>query len=437
MKRITVFRKRGHPCSGRFLIYEDGKPFFYLGDTAWELFHRLSREEVDLYLMNRKEKGFTVIQAVVLAELDGLSEPNYYGESPLIDKDPSRPNEKYFQFVDYVVNKAEELGIFIGMLPTWGKYVTNVWGENQVIFNEENAHTYGRFLGNRYRNKPIIWILGGDRPPDGVEHIWRAMAQGLKEGDGGTHLITYHPCGGMSSSTKLHWERWLDFNMIQSGHSARYFPNYQMIEHDYALRPVKPVLDGEARYEDHPINWNPQNGWFNDYDVRQAAYWALLAGAFGHTYGCHDIWQFWAPGHTPISYARTEWKKALGFPGSQQMGYVRKLMESRPMLLRIPDQSIILQDESDPQLRARAGREADGSYAFVYISSGKEVVIDMSCIKGKEIRAWWYDPRSGQGEVIGDFPAKGEKAFQPPKQEELDWVLVLDDKGKGYPPPGK
>ena len=50
---------------GRYLEY-DGEPFFYLGDTAWELFHRLNREEADRYLKNRADKGYTVIQAVAL-----------------------------------------------------------------------------------------------------------------------------------------------------------------------------------------------------------------------------------------------------------------------------------------------------------------------------------------------------------------------------------
>ena len=59
----------------RFLIQENGKPFFYLGDTAWELFHRLNREEADKYLEDRAKKGFTVIQAVALAELNGLNDP--------------------------------------------------------------------------------------------------------------------------------------------------------------------------------------------------------------------------------------------------------------------------------------------------------------------------------------------------------------------------
>ena len=72
----------------RQLIDQHGSPFFYLGDTAWELFHRLDREEADLYLRDRAAKRFTVIQAVVLAEYGGLDVPNAYGHLPLADKDP-------------------------------------------------------------------------------------------------------------------------------------------------------------------------------------------------------------------------------------------------------------------------------------------------------------------------------------------------------------
>ncbi len=73
---IESFRKSPVP------VFEDGTPFFYLGDTAWELFHRLSKEDAEKYLENRREKGFTVIQAVILAELDGLNTPNMEGEKP-------------------------------------------------------------------------------------------------------------------------------------------------------------------------------------------------------------------------------------------------------------------------------------------------------------------------------------------------------------------
>lgn len=191
-------------ADGRYLVQEDGSPFLYLADTAWELFHRLTREETDLYLRNRASKGFNAIQAVVLAELNGLCEPNAYGHLPLVDRDPAQPNEPYFKHVDYVVREAAALGMYVAMLPTWGKYVTNVWGEDAVVFDADNARTYGEFLGQRYADQPIIWVLGGDRPPEGVEPTWRAMAEGLAAGDGGQHLMTFHPQGGRSSAMWLH-----------------------------------------------------------------------------------------------------------------------------------------------------------------------------------------------------------------------------------------
>ncbi len=70
----------------RYLVHADGKPFFYLGDTAWELFHRLDREQATRYLEDRAKKGFTVIQAVAIAELDGHTDPNPYGHLPFVDR---------------------------------------------------------------------------------------------------------------------------------------------------------------------------------------------------------------------------------------------------------------------------------------------------------------------------------------------------------------
>ena len=76
---------------GRHMQTSEGEPFFYLGDTAWALFHRLTREEAEIYLQDRADKGFTVIQAVALAELRGLDEPNAYGDLPLMGRDPASP----------------------------------------------------------------------------------------------------------------------------------------------------------------------------------------------------------------------------------------------------------------------------------------------------------------------------------------------------------
>lgn len=424
----------------RFLVHADGAPFFWLGDTAWELFHRLSKEDADIYLENRRMKGFTVIQAVVLAELDGLNTPNFYGNCPLIGNNPETPNEKYFEFVDYVVKKAEEKGLYIGLLPTWGdKIEPRLWGIGPEVFTIQNARLYGHFLGERYKNSPnIIWILGGDRPADKTAEIWRSMASGIKDGDKGTHLMTYHPLGENSSSKWFQNDDWLDSNMLQSGHARLNLENYSMIENDYGKTPVKPCLDGELRYEDHPVNWKPENGWFDDFDVRQGEYWALFAGAHGITYGCHDIWQFLSNKHMAISSARTYWKDALDLPGSFQMLYIRKLIESRPYLNRIPDQSIINGDPGSGADHIQACKGSDGGYAFIYIPTGKTVEINLNKISGKKTLAYWFNPGNGHAKKIGAYKNTGVMKFTPPSQGRgSDWVLVLDDLSKKYPTPGQ
>jgi hypothetical protein len=432
--------------SRRFLVHADGTPFWWQGDTAWELFHRLTREEAERYLEVRRQQGFTVIQAVALAELDGLNTPNAYGHRPFAENDPARPDVKegprndYWDLVEDVVGAARAKGIYVGILPTWGdKLGPKLWGEGPVVFTVDNARVYGRWLGGRFKDAPnVVWILGGDRPADATAVVWRAMAAGLAEGDGGRHLKTYHPVGGHSSALWFHGDDWLDFNMLQSGHGRRDEANWQMVASDYARLPVKPVLDGEARYEDHPVNWNPQNGWFDDFDVRQAAYWALFAGAFGHTYGCHDVWQMNAPGRTPISFARNFWYDVLDLPGAWDMLHLRRLMLSRPFLTRVPDALLVASGHGDGIDHVQATRDRDGAYAFVYLPTGRRATMDLTRLRGPRFRAWWFDPRTGTATTAGEVEATGTHEFDPPGEPGRgnDWVLVLDDASRSFPPPG-
>ena len=436
----------------RFLVHADGTPFLYLGDTAWELFHRLDRGDAARYLDTRRRQGFTVIQAVLLAEFDGLDGPNAYGHRPLVAHDPARPDVKpgarndYWDHVDDVVAMAAERGLYVGLLPTWGdKAGPKKWGQGPVIFNPDSARAYGRFLGERYRGAVnVLWILGGDRPAIDEKEgdfraVWHAMAAGIEAGDGGRHLITYHPMGGRTSAEWFHDAPWLDFNMLQSGHGAKDGPNYKMIAADYARTPPKPVLDGEPRYEDHPVNWKPDEGWFDAHDVRQAAYWALFAGAFGHTYGCHDVWQMFAPGRRPVSSARTDWREAVELPGAWQMGHVRRLLLSRPFLSRIPDPALVADGQGEGGDHVEATRDAEGRYAFVYVPTGRPVTVDLAKLSGARVKAWWFDPRTGAAAAIGEWAREGTRAFTPPGTAGRgnDFVLVLDDAARRFPAPGE
>jgi len=419
--------------NGRYLTHEDGRPFFYLGDTAWELFHRLSREEAERYLENRADKGFTVIQAVVLAQLGGLTVPNANGDLPLVDKDPRQPVEAYFQHVDAVVEKAASLGLFVGMLPTWGSYWSDV-NSDQKIFTSESARAFGEYLGERYREAPVIWILGGDENINNEEEraIIEAMAAGLRTGDGGRHLITFHPRGPGRSSEYFHEAGWLDFNIYQSSHGNHDHDNGLYAEHDYQLTPTKPTLDGEPRYELIPAGFYfaDANGfdWFDDYDCRQAAYWSVLGGACGHTYGHNSIWQMWAPGRNPVIGAAVPWYEAIDHPGAFQMRHLRKLFETYPFHKLTPGQSVILSGPASGGAKIRAAIADDASFAIIYSPRGESFTLDKAVLDAKRIKSSWFDPRYGIFHHAHTANTTGIQTYTPPTSGRgQDWVLVLED----------
>ncbi|MDF1547740.1 MAG: glycoside hydrolase family 140 protein [Bacteroidales bacterium] len=453
---------------GHHLVDEQGKAFFYLADTGWELFHKLNREQALQYLKDRKQKGFNVIQAVMLSENDGINSPNAYGDLPLtldnlpLNTEGSNTEDEhaydYWDHVDYIIQKAAELEVYMGALPCWGEYV--VPREGNAIFNKiEEAYQFGYYVGNRYKKfTNIIWILGGDRHPDerkeGID-LWRAMAEGIADGTNGTYLqdgiadytttlMTHH--ASVSSSKWFHNDAWIDFHMWGSYHAL--INNIESIEKatfDWNLPNPKPTINGEPAYEKHPLNWMPENGCFSPYDVRQAAYWSVFSGACGYTYGCHPVWQFYREGDKPISNVQQFWYQALNAPGATQVTFLKKLIDSRPFLQIKPDQDLLAEKSNDfiSYVRATSGE----NYAFVYIPFGYPVKVNFGKISGKMIRAWWYNPRDGQARLIGEYKNTGSSVFDPPGlSEELswlktgsgcDWVLVLDDVAANYSQPGK
>ncbi|HEU4365917.1 MAG TPA: DUF4038 domain-containing protein [Candidatus Krumholzibacteria bacterium] len=417
---------------GRHLATDSGEPFFWLGDTAWELLHRLNEEETAEYLRNRAQKGFTVIQTVVLAELDGLNIPNAAGHLPLIDRDPTRPNPAYFEHVDKVVALAAELGLYVGLLPTWGDKFNRRWGVGPEVFTPEKARGYAAWLAARYRDAPIIWILGGDRAPDNPAHVRviEAMAEGIRSVVERRQLITYHPSGARSSAEFFHERSWLDFNLFQSGHSRRDNPNFEFTRRDLARKPAKPVIDGEPCYEDHPINRRqvPLPGWFGEFEVRRAGYWSLLAGAAGHTYGHHSVWQMWETARQPLSFARTPWRQALDYPGAFQMGVMRRCFEEYPWTRLRPSQDALGNLPEDPSAGVLAAVDAERQFAFVYSPYGYPFTLARDALVDGPWKARWVDPRTGHTIDSGmHMDGDARMPFDPPGEiaRGNDWLLIV------------
>lgn len=449
--------------NGRFLQTEDGEPFFYMADTVWGIYPALTEQEIDEYLLDRAEKRFNVIQTTVAGL---LTRANVYGETAFQPRDPlkpynrvsnpfdpTKPNDAYFRLIDYTVQQAKRHCMYVAISPTWGDNVT-VPGS---IFTAETARQYGAYLGNRYRDEPVIWLIGGDRNPveGGIDYspVFRALAEGIRAESGGKQLMTYHPRGGARSARWFHQDEWLDFNMNQSGHHRLPAP-YSLIDlnrFNYNAAPAKPTIDGESGYENIPEGLTKQGtrdpydpvpdpaDRLNTHEIRARAYWNVFSGGMGHAYGANGVYQLTREG-VPDSWRwdpQMEWREAMQLPGASQMRHLRALMESRPYFTRIPDQTLIASDNSGTGMdKIVATRDSEGSYVFVYAALGQTFSVHMEKMTGNVAKAYWYNPRNGETEKIGNIHTTGIREFEPPTAgADQDWVLILDDVRESFHPP--
>jgi hypothetical protein len=395
-----------HP-SGRYLL-EDGEPFFWMGDTAWPFFSQYSREDAELYLRRRAEQGFNVIKGVLAWPLGTMYEEeipqrNDQGELPWLDNDPTTPNEKYFEHVDHLVKVAAQHNLYLNILPIWGYHVNDL-----KKFTVETARQHGLWLGQRYRDASnIIWALGGDRDPTGYEDIYRTMAYGLEEGHGGSHLMTFHPGGGLSSARFFHNDDWLDFNLIQTW--GELYRVYSTIMTDVVRTPPKPVMMDEGAYEEGP---EYPLGPITPLLVRRQAWWTFLAGGF-YTYGHNNSWRV-PPG----------WIELLDAPGAAQMTVFKSIVMSRRWWEKAPCPCLIADGAGEGMLVNVAARTQDCRTGFVYLSSQCYTLVSLGEIATRQVQVTWVNPANGEQQDAGIYQ-RGNHWFRTPDFWE-DALLILD-----------
>lgn len=415
-------------------LMEGNKPFFWLGDTAWLMLQKLSKEEIRRYLRNRQEKGYNVIQTVLAHTIQG---EKHSGSLAPGNKDVT--TKEYWQFVDEIVEMTREMGMYLGLLPAWGSVVKN------EILNMSNIETYAHFLGKRYKDSPnIIWILGGDVRGDINSALFCKEGEILKSYNP-ERIIAYHPFGRTSSSLWFHEEKWLDLNMYQSGHRRydqeclgewddnkvreKFFgeDSWRYVERDHSYATMKPTLDAEPSYEGIPQGLhNPRNPYWEEWDVRRYAYWSVLAGACGHTYGSNAIMQFYEEGKDNPAYGvREEWQDAMHHAGCAQLKYLKELIEQVDYVNGNPDDTMLLfgQKERYHRISVFAGDD----FVICYDYMGDQFMLDLSKYQNMEMDAYWMNPQDGTYSYIDTLKGMKKWLASPVsrKGKANDWVLFL------------
>lgn len=447
---------------GRGLCTDAGVPFFYLGDTAWELIQRLPANSMRQYLRDRAAKGFNVVQTSLIPPLGGHTTPNREGHRIFQGDDPLQPNEGYFAHVDEVTATAGEMGLYLAVNPIWGGHIlrSREEGGESGPFTVGSARAFGAFLGRRYREAPVIWMLGGGCSAAGLENIWNALAKGLRAGGGGNQLITFLPREYMSSSRRWHQVEWLDFNSIRSGDKRKFNNNYDLIEHDWHNEPPKPTLDACLCTDHAYVAGNPQNGLFDAYDVRVAAYRSVLAGGCGIGYSCGPLWQMWDAGENegqPSKCPPANWHEVLNRPAAHQLRYLKNLISSRSAHHRFRDDSLLLYN-GNPWEQKFAARHAaslpiasrdgtrgkpDASFIMVYFpSTPGDIELRVDSIIDEYLRVYWFDPQTGVAYEEPLFKNTGVYApewdnwpWRTRESNGPDWLLIIESTDIAYPRP--
>ncbi len=393
--------------SGRYFETADGHPWFWLGDTGWTIPVDYTAQEANVYLGARAKMGFTLVQMVAVWDGGTGSEhglkpnPNTAGVQPWFHQNPLEPNEAYWKNVDAVIATAAKNGLYVGLLPAWGSFVVNY-----KMITLANAEAYGRWLGHRYKDIPnIVWVTGGDREFTDAPDIWRAIGRGLREGDGGAHLITFHP-GGKLQNTQS--ERWLAADMIQTWAWYKEIP--EQIATDYGLKPTKPVILAEGAYENGPeYPTRP----ITPLIVRKQAYWTYLSGAF-FTYGHNDMWR-----------KNPTWEASLSSEGAKDMRVLHDLFDTLPWWDLVPNQALFTAGEGSGATLNAAASSSKKTWAIVYLSSPATVKLQLRELKAGRFKVIWIDPSTGQRSLGEPCSVPAEKRFTTPAGWP-DAVLLLE-----------
>jgi hypothetical protein len=345
---------------------------------------------------------------------------NRFGDEPFLKRgDFTQPNEKYFAHADWVLQRAEEMGFAVLLVPAYLGWEggDDGWYKDLLASTDETLRGYGAFVGKRYgRLHNIIWTYGGDFDPP-QKRVVTLIAEGVRsvnpEALGSAH-------NGPYTSPATYWkgESWLDINNVYT-----LDPVYLSALAEYSRWRAKPFFFMEGAYE------NERNASVTR--VRTQAYHALLSGAAGQVFGNSPVWDFNAP--TAPFPNQTPWREALGQPGSVSMTHVWDAFSERRWWLLEPDESneTLIGGLGEGHLRAVAALARDKSFAMVYVPKGRTIQVDLRRLNARTVSAVWMNAATGArttatGSPFAPDAAQSLSTPSAPSAEASDWLLLLE-----------
>lgn len=426
--------------TGTHLTYQDGTPFFWLGDTHWAFAYGERWEQSNHPQMQsmfrgmadrRVEQGFTVYQTNLRADFTAGGTPSPYwvkGQEGIL------PNvEFYQQELDRRMYYLADCGLVNALGFAWFMSILDkipLW------------KNLARYIIARYGALPVVWTLAGEVAGYAPEPMrsrfiddWRQVALYVEELDGYHTLQTAHYDNHRPFSDYYYEEDWYDFTLNQAGHGD--FPVNVKYFHDYRrTHPNKPFVEGESLYEFcSTLEENGSRLCTADM-VRRVAYTAIQSGACGYTYGAQGIWDnVWEKPETPDPFNTFNrfgipWYEAVDGIGAVQMGYMRRFYEEehfetlKPITVSSVSPFGIFTNID--MFSPLATADIDRKHILIYYNEHTRGGCRIEVPHNEIFHASWFDPRTGERTLLDTplTPTDGSLDC-PGRTSGGDWVLVL------------
>jgi hypothetical protein len=422
---------------GRLLETENGKPFFWQGETAWLAIQKLSQPDIELYLNKRKTQGFNVLQVCALHD---VNDEDFYHNKALRNGNLVMPRVTngndfkagdsqydYWDHLVYLVDECAKREMYVAIVPVWGSVLKKTKPSPGTI------RIYMNLLCQKLeKKKNVIWLLGGDIQGELYPELWEEMVGAIRTHNS-KQLISFHPRGRTSSVTWFHEKEWLAFDMCQSGHKdyeqdpeGYGEDNWKYVRDALACSRQKPIIDGEISYEDIPHGLHDTTAvrWTGA-DIRRYAYWSVFTGSNGITYGHNSVMQFYDKEDLGISSygARGFWHQCLDSEGANDLHYLKQLMTNRLSDRQDISDYVLNQGERYERIVATKG----GGYILCYTFTGKQIQLPDVLFKNGKWTANWFNPRNGIRKKANHINIDNGYCFVTEWKETNgnDWVLEI------------
>lgn len=422
---VRVSRDRRH------LMHEDGTPFFWLGDTAWNGALLSTPEEWAFYIRERVRQKFTAVQFVTTqwrAAPDGDREGRLaFTGHQQIWIDPA-----FFRRMDEKIDALNRDGLLAAPVLLWA-----IGGGTNPIVNpghslpEDQAILLARYMVARWQANDVVWILAGDGDYRGPRaEKWKRIGRAVF-GDIAHAPTMLHPGGMHWNLPDFQQEPWLDVIGYQSGHgddevALRWIWSGPPAT-DWPKAPPRPFLNLEPPYENHLAYHSREP--HSPEAVRRAIYWSLLnAPTAGVSYGGHGVWGWDDGTRPPPDHPNTgvplPWQQALTLPAAEQMAHLFAFFNAIDFwrLRPAPDALATQPGQRDPRRYVAAARSESGDVLVVYSPQERTIELKLPSLPPKFVSSW-HNPRTGEKAAVVAVVNDQVISFATPG--EGDWLLLL------------